>query len=71
MKIQGKFNCERCNSIINWEYIIPRYYTNPVVEMINKDLLHPSKDFKIKNDEYCLEFYCPSCGYRNVINHKL
>ena len=72
MKITGSCFCQKCNSLINWEYIIPQKISTSTfaVEVENKNLHHPNKIKQIDNETYLFNVRCRNCDYLNKFEVK-
>ncbi|WP_288681629.1 hypothetical protein [uncultured Eubacterium sp.] len=70
MKITGKINCEKCNSEMKWEYIVPQNVNSRKIEVerINKEIYRPNKITK-ENNIYTFSMVCNDCGRRNIFQY--
>lgn len=66
MKITGKINCENCNKLLEWEFIIRQHISSSRfdVEVFNTKVYHPAK-LADENGNYLFEIQCKNCNKVN------
>lgn len=71
MKISGKLICVECNSIMEWEYILPQKIgVEPLqVETLDDNKYHPVKKKRLNENEYILQLRCKECGKVNQFQY--
>lgn len=67
MLITGTLKCSKCNSNIDWEYIVPQKLgVEPLqAERLNEDKVHPYKHHRISENEYLFRVRCKHCDALN------
>lgn len=72
MKILGNIKCERCNSNLEWEYIVPQNINSRRIEVerIDTSVYHPSKIQRNDDNSYTLKLECRNCNHVNIFNTK-
>lgn len=72
MKITDSCFYQKCNSLINWEYIVPQKISTPTftVEVENKKFHHPNKIKQLDNETYLFNVRCKNCDHLNNFEVK-
>lgn len=70
MKISGMIKYERCNSNLEWEYIVPQNINSRRIEVerIDTSVYHPIKIKRNDDNSYILKLECRNCNYVNIFN---
>ena len=71
MLITGTFKCSKCNSNIDWEYIVPQKLgVEPLqAERLNKDKVQPYKHHRVSENEYLFRVRCKHCDALNEFTY--
>ena len=72
MVISDKFKCKNCNSIIEWERILPQKLGSGTlhVDYLDENKHHPKVKTKLQNNEYLLSVRCKNCDSINEFTYK-
>ncbi len=69
MLLQGEIECERCKSLIKWEYNVPMPLSKICVEKLSKDRQRPLEVVKLENDTYVMQLFCRNCGANITVHY--
>lgn len=70
MLISGQHKCKCCNSIIEWEYIVPQRLGSQLqVERLDNKKAHPIKIDRLSDNEYVFQTRCKLCDNLNEFTY--
>lgn len=71
MLITDTLKCSKCNSNIDWEYIVPqKLRVEPLqAERLKDNKSHPYKHHRISEKEYLLKVRCKHCDTLNEFTY--